>query len=687
MSFNIIKHAVAKQFAEMSKGHLFVTDTDKDKIWDTYLNAFPENTNPIYRERTEHDCTCCKQFIRAVGNIISIDPVTNKLVSIWDIKVPEEPDYQVVADALSKYVKSKDVVNVFLHDMRTAGTDKNFEEMLDGTVKEWKHFFVNIPERFVVNKYNIGTKLSENRSTFDVFYRGLTELKVDALETVVDLITQNSLYRGQEFLSVVSGFLAFKNEFDKLKTVAAKKHYTWMQAADKSNIGIARIRNTAIGTLLIDLSSDIDIEEAVSSFERKVAGDSYKRPTAIYTEKMKQAAAKTVEELGLTSALGRRRAVMSDVTINNVLFADRDAKPKMAESPFDAIADSTAPKKKAKNLDKVEEVNIEKFIKDILPTATGLELYLENNHQKNLVNLIAPVDPTAGKLFKWDSNFSWAYNGNMADSLIKERVKAAGGNVDAEVCFRLAWSNFDDLDLHMVEPGGKHIYFGNYRKGDCMPVSPCGGQLDVDMNAGGGNTRTPVENIYYGSTTKMKSGRYRLYVNQYSSREKVDIGFEIEMQIRGDITHYAYSKPMRSGDEVTVVEFDYDAKTGEFKIVNSLEGSTVSKDIWGLSTNQYHKVTMAMFSPNHWDDQEVGNKHYMFMLNGCSNPEPARGFFNEFLRNDLNEHRKVFEALGSKMLCSPAPDELSGVAFSSTQRASVLCKVSGSFNRVIKIVF
>lgn len=685
MNFNVIKHAVAKQFAEMSKGHLFVTNTDKDKIWDAYLNAYPENANPIYRERTQHDCTCCKQFIRAVGNVVSIDPATNKLVSIWDVKVPEEPDYQIVADALSKYVKSKDVVNVFLHDMRTAGTDKNFEEMLDGTVKQWNHFFVNIPERFVVNKYDIGTKLSKYRSSFDVFYRGLTELKVDALETVTDLITQNSLYRGQEFLSIVSGFLVFKNEFDKLKTVAAKKHYAWMQVADNSNIGITRIRNTAIGTLLVDLSSDIDIEEAVNSFEKKVAGDSYKRPTAIYTEKMKQAAAKTVEELGLTSALGRRRAVMADVSVNNVLFADRSIQPKMADSPFDVIADSTAPKKKAKNLDKVEEVNIEKFIKDILPTATGLELYLENNHAKNLVSLIAPIDPTAGKLFKWDNNFSWAYNGGNADSLIKERVKAAGGNVDAEVCFRLAWYNHDDLDLHMIEPDRKHIYFGNYRKG--LSKSPCGGELDVDMNAGGGTTRTPVENIYYGDTSKMKSGRYRLFVNQYSSREKVDIGFEIEMQIHGDIMHYAYSKPMKSGDEVTVVEFDYDAKTGEFKIVNSLEGSTVSKDIWGLSTNQYHKVTMAMLSPNHWDDQGVGNKHYMFMLNGCSNQEPARGFFNEFLRADLNQHRKVFEALGSKMLCNTAPDELSGLGFSSTQRASVLCKVSGSFNRVIKIVF
>ena len=75
------------------------------------------------------------------------------------------------------------------------------------------------------------------------------------------------------------------------------------------------------------------------------------------------------------------------------------------------------------------------------------------------------------------------------------------------------------------------------------------------------------------------------------------------------------------------------------------------------------------------------------MLDNCVNPNKARGFYNEFLRNELTPERKVFEMLASKMKCEETNDQLSGLGFSSTQRNSVLCKVSGSFNRVIKIKF
>jgi hypothetical protein len=98
-------------------------------------------------------------------------------------------------------------------------------------------------------------------------------------------------------------------------------------------------------------------------------------------------------------------------------------------------------------------------------------------------------------------------------------------------------------------------------------------------------------------------------------------------------------------------------------------------------------VDTILNSPNHWDGEETGNKHWFFILNGCKNPDNVRGFYNEFLNEELNPHRKVFEVLASKMKVEPSNDQLSGVGFSSTVRNSVLCKVSGSFNRVIKINF
>ena len=60
MNFITFKQAVAKQFDMMAKHDLFTTKVEKDDVWATYLGAFPEGSNPIYKTRTEHDCTCCK---------------------------------------------------------------------------------------------------------------------------------------------------------------------------------------------------------------------------------------------------------------------------------------------------------------------------------------------------------------------------------------------------------------------------------------------------------------------------------------------------------------------------------------------------------------------------------------------------------------------------------------------------
>lgn len=662
--------ALQKQLTKMAKTGLFEVTLDKDQVWNHYLDSFPAGTNNLFRERREYDCNCCKQFIRDVGRVVTF--VNGKRVSIWDIKVPGY--YQTVVDALSALINTAPVGDQFLHFQAKVGTaQSNVLESVDGEAKvvTYNHFHAVLPQEVVKPNASIASTLSESRSNVQVFERSLKELSLDAAETILELNAQGSLYRGNEQIASVTLFIEMKNKYDALPE-DQKEGFVWTQGLKLGHRG--KFRNSAIGTLLEDLSGGMDIESAVKRWEKVMAPANYKRPTALVTEAMIKKAQEKVQELGLMDSLPRRYAVLEDLTVNNVLFADRNTQ-KATDVFGDLLKGAKKPVKGPAN---VEEISIEKFIREVLPTATSIEALVENRHTGNLVSLVAPVYPDAPNMLKWDNNFSWSYNGEVTDS-IKERVKAAGGKVEGALRISLAWNNGDDLDLHMRTPRGEHLYYGNRRGG--------GAYLDLDMNGmDKHDDLNPVENIIFERESQIEEGIYKVWVNQYNVRSRDRVGFTLELEHGNTTLEFSRPQAMSRGSDVDVITFRYTRKGG-VEVIESLPHSKQSKDVWGMATEQFQKVSVIMNSPNHWDGQEIGNKHYFFMLEGAKQPGTTRGFYNEYLRNELNEHRKVFEHLAGKMKVPASDEQLSGLGFSDTQRNELTVKVTGAFTRTLKVIF
>lgn len=681
MEFLEFRNAIQKNFTEMTKDatHLFEVAVDKDEMWNLYLDSFPPGTNEIYRERREYECSCCRHFIKAIGNSVIIKD--NVVHTIWDVS-GVGTTFQPVADALSAYIKAHAATDVYVSQEKIIGTERSLERLENGKVNSYDHFFLELPDKFVFDKRrSAGDIKGSFRDTKNVFKRSLDEITEESVMTVLELISQNSLYKGEEWKVPLTEFLKYKKAYDKLTAEAEKENFAWEKSI-AAGAGIGRIRNHSIGTLLVNISEGMDLDTAVKKYEQIVAPANYKRPKAIYTKKMLEDARKTIDEMGYLPSLERRFATLDDISINNILFSNKDAQSRIsgARNIFESMEKDIAvnPKK----FSKVEEVPVEVFVKDILPTAKRIELFLENRHSANMVSLIAPKNPDAPTMFKWNNGFSWAYSGNITDSDIRENVKSAGGAVDGVLRFSIQWNDRgdwdrNDLDAHCKEPSGEEIAY--YHK-----ISRTNGTLDVDIQIPA-KGKPAVENITWARRDTMQKGKYLFFVHQFRNRGGKN-GFRAEIEFDGNIYRFDYQKELRQGEDVPVAEVTFDGQN--FSIKELLPSSMSSREVWRVKTNQFAPVSVVMYSPNYWDEQNgIGHRHYFFMLDGCINDEQPNGMFNEFLKNELMEHKRVFEALGSKMHVEDCEDQLSGVGFSATKRNDVLVKVTGTSERVIRVKF
>jgi hypothetical protein len=125
------------------------------------------------------------------------------------------------------------------------------------------------------------------------------------------------------------------------------------------------------------------------------------------------------------------------------------------------------------------------------------------------------------------------------------------GTGDVQVTLR--WNKTADLDLHVFDPDGEEIYFGN-------PSSSSGGRLDVDANGDRDSedqctntTSSPVENIFWPTGGAPKGG-YVVQVDYFSEcYEEGTTSFTLEVRVDGDVRYQDGS--VSPGQTINVYKF------------------------------------------------------------------------------------------------------------------------------------
>jgi Ca-activated chloride channel family protein len=120
-----------------------------------------------------------------------------------------------------------------------------------------------------------------------------------------------------------------------------------------------------------------------------------------------------------------------------------------------------------------------------------------------------------------------------------------------DIRISLMWNNRNDLDLHVVTPGGEEINFNN-------PQDSTGGHLDTDRNLYG-ETMRPVENVYWPENAAVP-GNYRVFVRNYAANEPGAYATPFQLEIKNGKEYLYFEGVVRGSGRASSAEvcsFEY----------------------------------------------------------------------------------------------------------------------------------
>ena len=120
------------------------------------------------------------------------------------------------------------------------------------------------------------------------------------------------------------------------------------------------------------------------------------------------------------------------------------------------------------------------------------------------------VSGNIGNLIQVHDALAAVHEENYAGCRIQKRNRPEVPST-GDVQVLLKWNDYNDLDLICIDPHGHTIDYQHR-------MASCGGQLEIDMNVSSGDSKHPIENIYW-PTGRAPKGKYVVYVNYFKQHE------------------------------------------------------------------------------------------------------------------------------------------------------------------------
>lgn len=624
------------------------------EIWGIFLRNLPPELRQVYQ------CRACRSFVERVGPLVSVDATGKTELVAWapDLGWLPKP-FQGGAAAVRAYLRDAQISGLFLTDQAVLGTPQT---------GEWHHIHAYVNERCgcrVARNVLPDQRAAEVRHEREGLLRALADFSEDLVRRTLILAKSGQLLRPEKIVPVLDWFLSRLEEAGDRKMNDRQREALRWRASALAPAGYCHLRGGVVGELLRDVAEGLPVEAVIAKHAARVDPSVYQRPSAAPTQGNVAEAERLFRELGIGAALGRRYARLEEIPAPHFLWQPRGAPKAKGAGAREGLFSHVEVKKEAPppapqiSLPQ-QAITWEKFKRTVLPSARSIEALVTNNPSR-LVALVTAEDVSAPPILQWDRvdhsdserrPFSWYYRSGGIDAEIRRRVLAAGGQVDdCDVRASLSWENENDLDLHVLTPRGERVYYASKK-------STCGGWLDVDANAGGGNP-TPVEN------TRWKKGRapQGLYSVQVCFFRRWAYGlpqatpFKLEIEVGGEVRRLSGTMTVPNNTtQITLARFEWNGRkvtwhgTGDPRaeaIAREVEGVASSRG-WGLQQDQWTKVTGILPSPNLWGPSPLPQhgEHTIFLLEGCRDLDQtgAMGFHVETLRPELRPAHRTLEA-------------------------------------------